>query len=196
MRRGARGFTLAELLVSMSIFAVLTAVVMVNFRVGERGDELRLGAARLAALIRDAEARASSGVTACVCLTGGPGGPLCGAGRSCSGGGTATDVVPDGGYGVHIGLGDPEAVLFADLDASRTYTVGEELERERLSPSAGVRAQASGGDVVFVPPRPEVWINGTQAPTEFSVTLEQLLSGARRALRYNRISRRIEQEAL
>lgn len=194
--KAPRGFTLAELLVSMSIFAVLTAVVMVNFRVGERGDELRFGASRLAALIRDAETRASSGVTACACLSGGPSGPLCGAGRSCPGGGTPADIVPEGGYGVHIGLGDAAAVLYADVDASRTLTAGEEIEREQLSPSAGVRVQASGGDITFSPPRPEVWINGTQTPTEFTVTLEQLLSGMRRAVRYNRISRRIEQEAL
>lgn len=191
----ARGFTLPEMLVSMSIFAVLTAVVMVNFRVGERGDELRFGAARLASLIRDAEARASSGVSACVCLGGGGSGTLCSAGRVCPVG-TASEVVPAGGYGVHIGLGDKAAVLFADLDASHTLTAGEEIESEQLSASAGVQGQADGGDIVFVPPRPEVWINGSKTPTEYGVTLEQLLSGMRRAVRYNRISRRIEQEAL
>lgn len=191
-----QGFTLIELLVSMSIFAVMSALVMVNFRVGERSDELRLGAQIYGSLMRDAESRASSGVTVCLCLSGEPTGPICTAARTCPAGGAPADVVPRGGYGVHLGPGDQAAVLFADLDASRLLNAGEELLTEKFSASGGVRVTVGGGDIVFVPPRPDVWINGAQAAQEFSVTLEQLLNNTRREVRYNRISRRIEDQPL
>ncbi|MEK7073447.1 MAG: type II secretion system protein [Patescibacteria group bacterium] len=191
-----RGFTLIELLVSMSIFAVMSALVMVNFRVGERSDELRLGAQIYGSLVRDAESRAASGVIVCLCLSGEPTGPICTAARTCPAGGAPADVVPRGGYGVHLGPGDQAAVLFADLDASRLLNAGEELITEKFSASGGVRVMVGGGDIVFVPPRPDVWINGAQAAQEFSVTLEQLLNNTRREVRYNRISRRIEDQPL
>ncbi|TAK05566.1 prepilin-type N-terminal cleavage/methylation domain-containing protein [Patescibacteria group bacterium] len=201
MKRGpalnhVEGFTLIELLVSMSIFAVMSALVMVNFRVGERSDELRLGAQTFASLIRDAESRASSGVTVCLCLSGDPTGPVCTAERTCPGGGTPSDTVPRGGYGIHVGTGELDAMLFADLDANRIMNAGEVLLTEKFSASGGVRVSAGGGDMVFVPPRPDVWINGAQAAQEFSVTLEQLLNNTRREVRYNRISRRIEDQPL
>lgn len=191
-----RGFTLVELLVSMSIFAVMSALVMVNFRVGERSDELRLGAQAFSSLIRDAESRAASGATVCLCLSGGPTGPVCTPQRTCPGGGTPSDAVPRGGYGIHAGVGDTRASLFADLDADRLMGAGEELVSEPFSASAGVRVSAGGGAVTFVPPRPEVYVNGAQAEQEFSVTLEQLLNNTRREVRYNRISRRIENQPL
>lgn len=187
-----RGFTLIELLVSMSIFAVISALVMVNFRVGERSDELRLAATTFASLIRDAESRAASGVTVCICAGGSGTPPLCSAERTCAGGATPADTVPAGGYGVRLGVGDQSAVLFADLDGNKALTAGEALVTERLSASGGVRVSAGGGDLTFVPPRPEVWINGAQAAPEFSVTLEQLLNNTRREVRYNRISRRVD----
>lgn len=193
MRR--RGFTLIELLVSMSIFAIMSALVMVNFRVGERSDELRLGAQTYASLIRDAESRAASGVTVCLCLSGEPTGPVCTAQRTCAGG-APTDIVPRGGYGIHVGVGDQAAVMFADIDANRIMNSGEEILTERFSASGGVRVSAGGGDLTFIPPRPEVWINGAQAVQEYAVTLEQLLNNTRREVSYNRISRRIEDQPL
>lgn len=191
-----RGFTLIELLISMSIFAVMSALVMVNFRVGERSDELRLGTQVFSSLIRDAESRASSGVTVCLCLSGDPTGPICTAQRTCPGGGTPSDLVPRGGYGIHVGTGDVAAVLFADLDANHILNPGEELFTEKFSASGGVRVSLGGGDVTFVPPRPDVWINGAQSSQEFSVTFEQQLNNTRREVRYNRISRRIEDQPL
>ncbi len=190
-----RGFTLVELLVSMSIFAVISALVMVNFRAGERSDELRLGATTVSSFIRDAEARASSGVAACVCVGGAGPAPLCAPGRVCAGG-TASDVVPLGGWGVHAAIGDASVVLFADLDGNRLMDPGESVKEDLIAPSRGVRVKSGGTDVTFVPPRPEIWINGAQGASEFSVVLEQLLNNTLREVRYNRISRRLESAPL
>ncbi len=196
------GFTVMELLVALGIFAVISSIVMVNFNAGNRSSELRLGADLLASFIRDAEGRTASGSTACACVTGGDvsTAQACSTGPVACPSGVETPVLPLGGWGLHAEQGGKTVTVFADYNNDHRMNAGEAVRSEQLSPSGGVvvRTLACGNpwDLSFVPPFGTVWSNGSTANAGCAVTLEQTLSGARRAVEYFPVSGRIDITAL
>lgn len=203
MRRGsgkiAKGFTLIEMLISLGIFGVVTGLVMANFRVGQQGDELRVAARLLESRFRRAQTSAMSGQTIFVCKGGVDDMKTCMSGDSadCSGG-TCERTVPRG-YGVHFAPGDDarNLIYFADTDGDKAYDAGEDISPYSVSSGAfvvlsGVAPLAGGGlDVVFVPPKPSVYINGGTDSVIATVTLRHDSTGAERSVTVNRASGQI-----
>ncbi len=170
----SRGFTLIEMLISLGIFAVITGVVMANFRVGSQGDELRSSSQLVAASLRRVQTAALAGQTARFCRdAAGNGGGICLSDADCPGTACVNDV-PRGGYGLHFDTAEPGnrvMVTFADTNNDGLYQAAEETRRDNVSPEIfvsviGVTPTVMGTvlDVAFVPPRPTVRFNGGASP--------------------------------
>lgn len=94
------GFTLMELLISIAIFLIITAMVIVNFSSGKYRDELVGAGSILQAAVREAQALTNAGATA-----------LCP--------GQVTPAVPVGGFGAYFK--QPSTVyVFADCETTNS----------------------------------------------------------------------------
>lgn len=98
--RGRPGFTLAELLVSIFIFGLLTTLVIANFHGGNYDQELRRAAEQLASNLRRMQNLSMSGYV-------------------YTPGGNGFSGTPPGGYGMYMnsryGLATTQYSLFADF---------------------------------------------------------------------------------
>ena len=106
--RSVGGFSIVELIVSVSVIAIISTLLIANFRVGKDRDELRGAANVLAAVLQQAQAYALAGRTA-----------------SDSAHGT---LVPPGGYGVYISVPANQIMFFGDdgdhlFDSTKDYAI-------------------------------------------------------------------------
>jgi len=199
-----RGFTIIEMLISMGIFAVITGLVMANFRVGSQGDELRSSSQLVASAIRRMQTAALAGQTTHFCRDAeGHDGQVCptGSDSECAGGACVNDT-PRGGYGIHFEAFEPNdraMVAFADTNGDGLYQAGEEIRRDNVSPNIYVSvisvAPALPGpalDIVFVPPRPSVkFNNGATADLVATIVLRHRSTMLTKEVTVNSISGRI-----
>ncbi len=190
-----RGFTLTELMVSIAIFALLTTVTVAAYRSGDDQTELRHASDLLANILRDAQARSRAGRVTSVC-------PGAGAACSASCAVPCADEFPAAGYGVHVGVGEGTARMFADLGAApnRLRDLAEDMETVPLARSGLVTVvvmaeknpagdgNPSVGDVVFIPPQPATRINARSEVTELRITLRHSRTGAERTVTVNAVS--------
>jgi prepilin-type N-terminal cleavage/methylation domain-containing protein len=160
-----KGFTLTELLVSMTIIAVMIAIFLANYRAGERLFALQNAAHKLAQDFRRVEEMAMSA-------------------RETSGGG-----IPSGGYGIYFDANEPDHyILFADEDGREDYDSPSELiedividkkemvEIKNLIHSFCPSGTCANAVAIFMPPDPEVtmkvfWLGGSWIPVD-SLTVE------------------------
>lgn len=167
-----RGFTIIELLVAISIFIVVTSLVVANFRRGTRSDELRIAAFGLASTLRRAQTMAMTGAL-------------------------INGAMPLGGYGVHMTKDEPTRyIIFADSD-DKMYGVGEELEGGIISLPHNIvidQLVPAPVSVVFTPPKPTIYINGGTNFNLVIITLKDLISGQAKKVIVNRISGQISVE--
>jgi prepilin-type N-terminal cleavage/methylation domain-containing protein len=169
-----KGFTIIELLVSLGIFVVVTAMVVTNFRGGSQSDELKIAADTLVSNLRKAQNMAL-------------------AGEQVGG------ITPPGGYGVYFTLGTPlQYIVFADFNGNQKYDLGEDLSDGKIILAknvviTGVRPLANSS-VVFKPPKPTTYINGGTADNVLEVDLGHSVSGKIRKILVNRVSGRIDVE--
>lgn len=150
------GFTLIETLVVLSILMLMTSMLVLYNRTGERQILLLREKARLISVIFRAKSLALN---------------------------TFIEDEPACGYGVHIGpsagSGQAGYFIFRDKaincrvsdrvysDASDEIVAGSEV---RLDP--GIKfGQADIVDIVFVPPNPTVFLNGGQGMREGTIAL-------------------------
>ena len=136
------GFTLIEILVALSIIALLSGIFLVNFSQSRGRFALQRAVHKLAQDLREINQMALSPVEAI-----------------CPGGKAVYE------FGVYLDQFSPDRyILFANCDASREYNSGVDkalntvyFEREvsvcRLSPY-------SPASIVFSPPVPKIYING------------------------------------
>jgi len=196
-----KGFTLVEMLISLSIFAIITAFATANFNVARQGDEVRLASQLVASSLRRAQTSATAGETTRFCRGGSNDLKVCPTGldSECSGGGVCVREVPTG-YGQHFTLSGADTrkvIFFADIDGDKAYDVGEEIRRDGISPGAFVSISAMSPlagndlDVVFVPPKPTAYFNGSTADATASLTLRHSTTAATRTVTINRISGQI-----
>lgn len=185
------------MLLSMSIFAVVTAFVTANFRAGRQGDELRLSSQLVATAIRRAQTLAIGGQTTAFCRGGTRDLQTCPSGLSseCSGG-TCVVEVPRG-YGIHLSTAvadERKVVLFADLDGDRAFDSGELIRSDTASPGPSVKVSTlsptSGTtlDIVFEPPKPSVYFNGSTATGIATITTSHAATGQTKNVTVNRIT--------
>lgn len=193
----SRGFTLIEMLISLSIFAVITAFVTANYRAGRQGDELRIGSNLVATAIRRAQTAATAGQTVMFCRGGARDLKTCPSGRDAEcGGGVCVTEVPNG-WGLHFSAVSPDdkkMVLYADINGNRQYDAGEAVRTDSVSggPFVSVVAvtPAAGSilDVIFEPPAPLVYFNGSAAAATASIVLRHTATGRQKTVSINRIS--------
>ncbi|HTM68423.1 MAG TPA: type II secretion system protein [Candidatus Binatia bacterium] len=190
-----------EMLISLSIFAVVTAFVTANFRAGRQSDELRLSTQLVATAIRRAQTMAISGQTVPACQGGSNDKGICPGGTNpeCPGGICVKDVQK--GYGIHLtttGAGASKAVLFADTDGDKAFSVRETVRTDSITPgpfvvASGLNPITAGSalDIVFEPPKPKTWFNGSQSTGIATITLRHTTTGQTRNVTINLISGQI-----
>jgi prepilin-type N-terminal cleavage/methylation domain-containing protein len=193
-----RGFTLIEMLVSLSIFAVITSFVIANYRVGQQGDELRISAQLVGSMVRRAQTAAIAGGEIASCVGGAVNGKVCtpGISAACADGDCLRDIPR--GYGVHFSSAagkERTMVYFADTNGDRRFDPQEAVRSESVSSGAFVSVtgvfpdDGSGSlDIVFVPPKPNVLYNAATDETEAVVTLRHRSTGKEQTIRINRVS--------
>ena len=152
------GFTLAELLVSISIFIMITTIVLADFKSNSRSQQVKFNAQDLSSVIRKAQFMSQFG-------------------RTTEHNG---NVVPIGGYGVYItqcATPPCEYLIFADYDGELDYDIGEEVAGETYTfpPTIIVpTVTQSPLSLVFKPPRPLVCVNQDCSKTNDAViTIKQ-----------------------
>lgn len=139
-----KGFTLVELLVAITIFGVITTIVVVNFRTGQKQDFLDLSADKLVNNIKRAQTAAITGE-----LVGGE--------------------VPAGGFGLHFASGENFYIYFADEDMSHNYNGDLILAEYNLEQNVLLDSDL---DIVFDPPLPTVYFDGLTTKNEEEIVLK------------------------
>jgi len=109
-----QGFTLVELLISLSIIVLLATITVYELRSAARGDELRTATRQLAADIRAMQARALSAANVKTC-TSGAAKAVCEFSTLACGGNPCDFDIP-AAYGVHIVNSTSTYYMFAEIN--------------------------------------------------------------------------------
>jgi len=157
----SKSFTLVELLVAVGIIILLTALVLPDYRAGERQFALQRSASKLAQDLRRAEEMAMSAKE-----------PP-----------TAPDTFK-GAYGINFQTNSSNYILFADLDNDQIYDSGEEIETLPLEKKVKISnlSPASPLTISFTPPDPTVNIN----PSDSLVTITLSNNGQTKIIKVNK----------
>ena len=152
LRSGQAGFTLVEMLVTISIFIIIFTLVSVNFRRGERLESFRLATQQLASNLRQAQTLALTGI---------------GGEESMS-----------QAYGVYFNLDNPDQyITFSDDNGNYLYNQGEDEIIETIILPEEITLSVLPNDgpltIVFEPPKSTVYIHDGQ---DFVQTAEIRLS--------------------
>jgi prepilin-type N-terminal cleavage/methylation domain-containing protein len=187
------GFTLIELIISMSIFTVITSFVLVNYRAGARADELRLSADAAATAIREAISLGAASTLANVCVDQQGAKTIQPEGGNCPVGSTLVPQVPNG-WGVTFGAQDPGKItVFADLDDNHLMSQNEVVREDKYSQSGMVEATSPPkATIVLATPSQETYVDGARSLNEVSLTLTHQATNDSRAVTYNPLSGKIE----
>lgn len=152
------GFSLAEMVVSAGIIAMISALVLANLHGSTQRSSLDNEAERLSSLIRQANINSLIGLT-------------------------TNGVRPTGGYGLHVDTCTANCfyLLFADINGDHLYTSAADVIIQRFGmlddavyvnqfvlPPSG---SPSSLDLVFVPPQGLVYINGVNTYAQATITL-------------------------
>jgi len=186
-----KGFTMMELLVSIFILVVLTAIVVANLNRGSKKDDLRRSATEVVSLLRKAQNLALVG---------------------------SQQALPDlpegskssGAFGIHFDLNNPsQYLLFLDFQNSGgeyvpdgQYQSGEELPNSTYYLTAGVTIASLAPigendilDITFAPPKAYTYFNGFLIETsQANITLTQNITQDNQYIKINRISGQISIE--
>ena len=138
-RKQHRGFTVIELIVSASIIAVISVLVITNYRGSTQKAALDSEAERLSSVIRQAHINSLIGLT-------------------------VSGARPDGGFGIHLEecSVDCNYIIFADLNADAIFDAADIIVQTvgMLDDNVYVATLTPAGalDIVFVPPKGEIEI--------------------------------------
>ena len=197
----SKGFTLVELLVSISIIGVITGLMMANFRGGQQSAEVRLAADILVGQIRSVQTSSLSGRLVSVCGGGTNDLDVCEPKDppvSCTGG-VCQKRVP-AGYGIRFSTLTPTVyTLFYDTDDDQRYDAGEELNEAPYVSTAAARFTGSDAgdpvDLVFTPPFGKIYVNGSASgSTTVGLTLGHQFGSMIRHVTIYRLSGKIEHD--
>lgn len=169
------GFTLIELIVSVSIIAMVTSIFLANYSSANRRSDLTMTAQKLVTDIRLAQNYALG---------------LARYGESGS------INVPEGGWGVHIDLqsyGTDKYVIFADDNFNYLYDNTEEnisygAQVTTLPNNIIINSLSTGGtkaDITFLPPDPITTINGASSTKSVDIVLKDLKTNSIKTVRVN-----------
>lgn len=152
----SKAFTLVELLVVVGIIILLSAIVLPNYRVGERQFALQRSVTKLSQDLRRVQEMAM-------------------AASEFQGG------VPKGGYGAYFNINESDHyILFADLDGDYIYDEGELFEDIKIEKGIKISyiSPSPAFQITFTPPDPTVTITppGASAVIEVSSPIESYYS--------------------
>jgi prepilin-type N-terminal cleavage/methylation domain-containing protein len=136
-----KGFTLIEMLIVMIVISIITTVVLVEYRSGEKTNTLQLAAQQAVNDLKEAQNLSLSAQK-------------------------SNGDIPRGGFGVSFPVSPDNVsyILFADEDADKRYDdTGEEIRTVELP--EGIEISSIHGannplDVVFLPPNSDVFFSG------------------------------------
>lgn len=167
----SKGFTLVELLISISIIGVMTGMMLANFRSGQQSTELRLASDILVDQIRSVQTSSLSGRLVSVCSGGANDLKVCEPKTpavNCPGG-TCQKRVPTG-YGIRFTTASANSyTIFYDADGDLQFDTGEDLASVPYISSNVVRLTAANAaiplDLVYTPPYGKLYVNGSVPAT-------------------------------
>ncbi len=183
--KNQQGFSMIDLIVSASIVAILSAMVIANYRGSNQKIILDSEAERLSSIIRQANINALIGQT-------------------------VNGVRPPGGFGVHIekcAHSSPAVCsysLFADQDQDYKLSAADDILQtintfdknvEFNNISAGSNSDIAQLDVTFVPPQGTMYFfdeNGVLSDEEVTITLHFIKTSYQKFLIINRTSGRLD----
>lgn len=169
------GFTLIELIVSITIIGMVTGLFLANYSSANRRTDLTMTAQKMVADIRLAQSY-SLGLARY--------------------GSSGSLNIPVGGWGVHFDLqsyGSNKYNIFADDDADTLYGGGEADERfgaqvVNLPNNITIQSVSVGTkvDITFLPPDPITTINnGTATSTSVDIVLKDARTNSIKTVRVN-----------
>jgi len=141
------GFTLIELVIVISITALISGMVFANMRSGGRSVNINSDAEKLAGIVKQAQMMSLSG-------------------QQIGG------VRPDG-FGVYITTDSYK--LFADTYQSfnHLYTDGQDTVIQSFDFTQYVEAGPTGTTIIFTPPQGTIYVDGVLLTTNQLITLTQ-----------------------
>lgn len=165
--RARKGFTLVELMISISIIGMLTAVFLANYRSGGIRTDLIGNTQKMASDIRVAQ-NFSLGT------------------KDFNG------ATPAGGWGIYFDINDPNSyIIFADINGDYTYNVEDEkYSQTTLAPRLAInelRVEDTSVDaihIIFLPPDPETIING-QSNQKAHISLQEDVNNTTKTIEVN-----------
>jgi prepilin-type N-terminal cleavage/methylation domain-containing protein len=170
-----KGFSLIELLVSLSIISILTVVFLANYRSANRRTDLVMAAQILVTDIRYAQSNSLGLVK-------------------------YQGAIPSGGWGVYFSSSNTDNnryIIFADDNDNELYDAGEANESlggrvvqlpdniviEHLSLGGGERSTAN---VTFLPPDPETRLRSDSYTSNFlEIRLRETINDTAKTVRVN-----------
>ena len=169
------GFTVIELIVSVGIITLVTALFLANYSSANRRTDLTMTAQKLVSDVRLAQSYALG---------------------LAKYGNTSSINVPLGGWGVHFdlqGLGADRYLIFADNDGDHSYDSDESNESygaitSYLPKTITIDSISLGGkmDVIFLPPDPVTYIkNDISSSTSAIVVLKDAKTNSVKTVRMN-----------
>ncbi|TSC56730.1 MAG: hypothetical protein G01um101418_610 [Parcubacteria group bacterium Gr01-1014_18] len=165
-----KGFSLLELMVSITIFAMISTLFLANFRGGENQRVLKLSAQNVGEIFRKTQFWAQHGKTWFV---------------------EGIDQVPSGGYGIFLevcAVSPCQITVFGDLDGELDFDGVEEMRGEEYILPEDIIVESvspiSPTEVVFKPPLPSVCVNRDCSNIGFvSVLLRNLKNNSTATIR-------------
>ena len=166
------GFSLIELLVSISIIVTMTTLFLVNYHSTNERTALILAAQKLVSDIRVAQ------------------------NKSLGSSEYGADNIPTGGWGIHVEEGGLNYTIFADDDGDYAFDVGEDnisygAEFLKFPPNVSIAktiintVEVASLDIVFLPPNPVTYINGIgSASAEIILVENASLSTSTKEINY------------
>ena len=150
------GYTLIELLTSISIIAIMAVIIFASPKKSRQELALQRSTYQVSQAVRTAEGMGISSKEASVC----------------------SGTVPKGGYGIYFNISSSsQYTIFADCNGNGVYNTGEKIstsDLERHTFFQSLSPDNSSLTIIFIPPDPQVIIRyGSSGATtsEASITL-------------------------
>ena len=175
------GFTMIELMVSASIIAMMSVLVVANFRGSTQKTSLNNETERLSTILREANINSLVGLT-------------------------VNGTRPEGGFGLHVEdcSFNCQYIIFADQDEDYIYdsnndgspvsTIGmldDNVYIKTLILEDSILVPGTPVDIVFVPPQGDIMINGGINYDSAAIVLGFINSDYEKRIIINRVSGRL-----